>query len=76
MGSRLGHVTIVVGWPLLGLELKLGFEDSTQNRVIAKDVKSCNYYCYVKYATLIVRVRGNAFPTKNRRNSLPCTVKT
>ena len=34
--------------------LVLGFKDSTQNRVIAKDVKSCNYCCYVRCATLIV----------------------
>ncbi len=45
------------------------------NRVIAKDVKSCTYYCYVRCATLIVRVEGNAF-APNRRNSLPFTVRT
>ncbi len=28
------------------------------NRVIAKDVKSCVYCCYVRYATLIVRLGG------------------
>ena len=44
--------------------LVLGLEDSTQNRVIAKDVKSCTYCCYVKCATLIVRVGGNALAPK------------
>ena len=34
------------------------------NRVIAKDVKSCTYCCYVRYATLIVRVGGNALAQK------------
>ncbi len=33
--------------------LLLGLEDSTLNRVIAKEVKSCTYCSYVKCATLI-----------------------
>ncbi len=32
------------------------------NRVIAKDVKSCTYCCYVRYATLIVWVGGMPWP--------------
>ena len=32
------------------------------NRVIAKDIKSCTYCCYVRCATLIVRVRGMPWP--------------
>ncbi len=32
------------------------------NRVIARDVKSCTYYCYVRFATLIVWVRGMPWP--------------
>ena len=46
-----------------------------QNCVIAKYVKSCNFCCYGICATLIVRVGGNVF-APNRRNSLPCTVRT
>ena len=45
------------------------------NRVRAKDVKSCTYCCYVRCTTLIVWVGGNALAL-NRRNSLPCTVRT
>ena len=45
------------------------------NRVIAKDVKSCTYCCYIRCVTLIVCVGGNAL-APNRRNSLPCTVRT
>ena len=33
-----------------------------QNRVIANDVKSCTYCCYVRCATLIVRVGGMPWP--------------
>ena len=33
-----------------------------QTRVIAKDVNSCTCYCYVKYATLKVRVVGMPWP--------------
>ena len=54
---------------------QLGLEDSTQNQVITKDVKSCTYCCYVKCATLIVRVGGNAL-APNRCNLLPCTFRT
>ncbi len=43
--------------------------------VIAKDVKNCTYCCYVICATLRVREGGNAL-APNRRNSLPCTVRT
>ncbi len=32
------------------------------NRVIAKDVKSCTYCCYVKCTTLIIRVEGMSWP--------------
>ena len=40
------------------------------NRVIAKDVKSCTYCCGINSTS-----RGNVLDS-NRRNSLPCTVKT
>ncbi len=33
-----------------------------QNRVIAKEVKSCTNYCYVRCAVLIVRVGGRPLP--------------
>ncbi len=72
LGSRLGRGTMAfVGYPML----VPGLVDP-QNRVIAKDVKSCTYCCYVRYAILIVRVGGNALAPKNRCNSLPCTVRT
>ena len=45
------------------------------NRVIAKDVKSCTYCCYFRCATLIVWIGVMPWP-KNRRNSIPCTVRT
>ena len=32
------------------------------NHVIAKDVKSCTYCCYVRNVTLIVRVEGIHWP--------------
>ncbi len=32
------------------------------NRVIAKDVKSCTFYCYVRCATLKVGVGGMPWP--------------
>ena len=44
-------------------------------RVIAKDVESCNYCCYVGCLTLIVRV-GDSALAPNRHNSLSCTVRT
>ncbi len=44
-------------------------------RIIAKDVKIYTYCCYVRCATLIVRVWENAL-APNRRNSLPLTVRT
>ena len=49
--------------------------DSQSNRDKAKDVKSCTYFCYVRCATLIVCVGGNTL-APNRRNSIPCTVRT
>ena len=45
------------------------------NRVIAKEVKSCTYCCYIRCATLIVWVGVNAM-APNSRNSVPCTVRT
>ena len=36
--------------------------DVRTNRVIAQDVKSCTYCCYVRCATLIVRVRRMLWP--------------
>ncbi len=36
----------------------------TPNRVIAKDVASCTYFCCDRCATLIVRVGGNALAPK------------
>ena len=44
------------------------------NRVIAKDVKSCTYYCYVRCATLIERAWANTLAPK-RRKSLSGIVK-
>ena len=46
-----------------------------QHRVIAKDVKSFTYCCYVKCKISIVRVKGMPW-YQNRRNSFPCTVIT
>ncbi len=40
---------------------------SDPNRVIAKDVKSCTYCCYLRGVTLIVRVGGIPW-LQNRRN--------
>ncbi len=45
------------------------------NRIIAEDVKSCTCCCYIRCATLIVLVGGNAL-APNRRNSVPFTVRT
>ncbi len=45
------------------------------NCVIYKDVKSCTFCCYVRCATSIVCVGGNAL-APNWRNSVPCTVRT
>ncbi len=56
---------------------KLGL-DALSSASIPKthhSVESCNYCCYVRCATLIIRVGENASAI-NRRNSLPCTVKT
>ena len=82
MGSMLSRGTLALGtlYSLLGLELRIGSMPASlasmlsPNCVIAKDVKSCTYCCYVRYAILIVRVGGNALAL-NRRNSLPCTVR-
>ena len=41
------------------------------NCVIATDVKSCTYCCYVRCTTLIVQIGGMPCP-----NSLPCLVMT
>jgi len=60
---------------VLGLDVRARPRRLDPNRVIAKDIKSCTYYCYVRYVTLIVRVGGNSLAPKNRRNSLPCTVR-
>ncbi len=38
------------------MEYTVAYPLGTGNRVIAKDVKSCTYYCYVICTTLIVRV--------------------
>ena len=46
-----------------------------QNYVMAKDVKSCTYCCYVRCVTLIVWVGGNAL-APNRHNSEPSTDST
>ncbi len=45
------------------------------NRIKAKDVKICTYCCYVRCVLLIVRYGGNAL-APNRRNALPCIVKS
>ncbi len=45
------------------------------NGVIAKDVNIVVYCCYVRYATLRMRVGGNLL-AKNRWNLLKCTVMT
>ena len=58
--------------PMLGLGLDVSILN--QNCVIARDVKSCIYCCYVRYMLLIVRVWGNALAL-NRHNSLSCTVR-
>ncbi len=57
--------------------LRLGLDSSKidQNRVKAKDAKSCTYCCYVRCGKFILRVGGNTF-VPSRRNSLPCRVKT
>ncbi len=55
--------------------LVLGLIDSTKNHVLAKDIKSCIYCCYVICTILTVRVGGMPW-LQNRRNSLPCTVRS
>ena len=60
-----------MGWKVMGSMLGL---DAKPNCVIAKDVKSCTYCCYVRCATLIVRVGENAL-APDRRKSLPCTAQ-
>ncbi len=47
--------------------------DALPNFVIAKDVKSCTYCCYVKSAT--VQIGGNAL-VQNSRKLWQCTVRT
>ncbi len=65
MGSRLGRGTVALYGSHSSASMRvLGLEDLTQNRVIAKDVKSCTHCCYVKCATLIVRVGGNVLAPK------------
>ncbi len=51
-------------WEILGYMLG-------QNRIIAKDVKSCSHCCYVINSI----IRGNALSPR-RRTSIPCTVIT
>ncbi len=52
----------------------LGLDARRLNWVISKDVKSFTYCYYVRCATLIVLVEGNAL-APNGRNALPCTVR-
>ncbi len=42
--------------------LGLGMDARPYNQVIARDVRSCTYCCYVRCATLIVRVGGMPWP--------------
>ena len=44
-------------------------EGVCQNRVIAKDVKSCIYCCWVRCATSIVWVRGIFWPLTGTTNN-------
>ncbi len=61
-------------WKVLGS--LIGREASTRwSPQTAKHVKGCFYCCYVRCATLIIRVGGNAL-VPNWRNSLLCTVST
>ncbi len=46
------------------------------DRVIAKEVKSCTYCCYVRSSTLTVRVGGASALYPNSCNLLACTVRT
>ena len=51
------------------------FGISARHCVITKDSKNGSYCCYVRCATLIVRVKVMPRPL-NRCNSLPCTART
>ncbi len=74
MGSMLGLlIRCSESASILGIGVDGSMLDP--NHVIDKDVKSCSYCRYVRCATSVVRVRGDAL-APNRRNSLPCTVRT
>ena len=59
-GSMLGHGNVV-----LVPDARCSASIHGPNCVIAKDFKSCTYCCYVRCATLIVRVVGMPWPQRD-----------
>ncbi len=70
--SKYLMIGLVYRWSGSASMFGLGIDGSmlNQNRVIANDVKSCDYCYYIRYTTLIVRWNALA------PNSLPCTVRS
>ena len=58
-------------WLTQSRDRDLTCSTSAQHCVKTKDVKNGSYCCYVRCGTLIENELAH-----NRRNSLPCTVKT